>query len=149
MQYEPVVLDTDTLSELSRGNPVVREHALAYLGGFGRLTITAVTVFERLRGYRLAIRDGKPFERQLQAFEALVANCIVLPFDQDAAGIAADLWSAVTRSRRQHLGDILIAAIAVSRHLPLVTRNRRDFEHITRPSGVELRLLDWSRLPAR
>jgi predicted nucleic acid-binding protein len=145
MEHEPVVLNTDTLSELSRGNPVVRESALAYLAGFGRLTITAVTVFERLRGYRLAIRDGKPFERQLQAFEELIANCIVLPFDQDAAGIAADLWSGVTRSRRQHLGDILIAAIAVSRHLPLVTRNRRDFEHITKPSGVDLRLLDWSR----
>ncbi len=87
MENEPVVLDTDTLSELSRGHPVVRERALAYLAGFGRLTITAITVFERLRGYRLALRDGKPFERQLQAFEALVANCIVLPFDQEAASV--------------------------------------------------------------
>lgn len=66
------------MSDLSRGHPVVRERALAYLTGFGRLTITAVTVFERLRGYRLAIRDGKPFERQLRAFEVLVANGIVL-----------------------------------------------------------------------
>ncbi|HZF13143.1 MAG TPA: PIN domain-containing protein [Thermoanaerobaculia bacterium] len=145
MEQEPVVLDTDTLSELSRGNPAVREHALAYLAGFGRLTVTSITVFERWRGYRLAIRDGKPFERQLQAFEALVANCIVLPFDQEAARVAADLWSSVTRSQRQHIGDILIAAIAVSRQLPLVTRNRRDFERITRPSGVDLRLVDWSR----
>jgi len=145
MKREPVVLDTDTLSELSRGHPVVRERALAYLTGFGRLTITAITIFERLRGYRLAIRDGKPFERQLQAFEALAANCIVLPFDQEAASVAAEIWSGATRSQRQHLGDILIAAIVVSRQLPLVTRNRRDFERITKPSGVELRLLDWSR----
>jgi predicted nucleic acid-binding protein len=145
VEREPVVLDTDTLSELSRGNPVVRERALAYLTGFGRLTVTAVTVFERLRGYRLAIRTGKPFERQLQAFEALIANCIVLPFDQEAANVAASLWSATTRSQRQHLGDILIAAIAVSRQLPLVTRNRRDFERITKSSGVELRLVDWSK----
>ena len=145
MEHEPVVLDTDTLSELSRGHPIVRERALTYLAGFGRLTITAITVFERLRGYRLAIRDGKPFERQLQAFEALAANCIVLPFDQEAASVAAEIWSGATRSQRQHLGDILIAAIVVSRQLPLVTRNRRDFERITKPSGVELRLLDWSR----
>ncbi len=146
MEHGPVVLDTDTLSELSRGNPVVRERALAYLTGFGRLTITAITVFERLRGYRLAIRDGKPFERQLQAFEALVANCIVLPFDQEAARVAADIWSSATRGQRQHLGDILIAAVAVSRQLPLVTRNRRDFEGITQPSGVDLRLVDWSKV---
>lgn len=145
MEPEAVVLDTDTLSELSRDNPVVREHALRYLADFGRLTITAITVFERLRGYRLAIREGKPFERQLQAFEALAANCIVLPFDQEAAKVAAEIWSGTTRSQRQHVGDILIAAVAISRQIPLVTRNRRDFEPLTKASGVALRLFDWSR----
>jgi predicted nucleic acid-binding protein len=142
---EPVVLDTDTLSELSRGNRFVLERAGAYLASFGRLTITAVTVFERLRGYFLAIRDGKPFERQLHAFEALVANCIVLPLDQEAASVAADIWSAATRSQRRQLGDILIAAVAVSRQLPLVTRNKRDFERLVKASGVDLRLVDWAR----
>jgi len=145
MEDEPVVLDTDTLSELSRGNPLVKERALAYLADFGRLTITAVTVFERLRGYRIAIRDGKPFERQLYAFQALVAHCIVLPFDQEAASVAADIWSGVTRSQRQQIGDILIAAVAVSRQLPLVTRNKRDFESLAKASGVDLRLIDWSK----
>lgn len=145
MEDEPVVLDTDTLSELSRGNPFVKERALAYLADFGRLTITSVTVFERLRGYRIAIGDGKPFERQLRAFGVLVANCIVLPFDQEAASVAADIWSGVTRSQRQQLGDILIAAVAVSRQLPLVTRNKRDFERLVKASGVGLRLIDWSK----
>ena len=145
MNQEPVVLDTDTLSELSRGNPVVQGRALAYLADFGRLTITAVTVFERLRGYRVAIRAGKPLERQLQAFEALVANCIVLPFDQEAASVAAEIWSATTRRRRQQLGDILIAAVAVSRQIPLVTRNKRDFEGLAKAARIDLRLVDWSR----
>lgn len=145
MDPEPVVLDTDTLSELSRGNTLVQERARAYLSGFGRLTITAVTVFERLRGYRVAIRDGKPFERQLLAFEALVANCVVLPFDHDAASVAAEIWSSVTRSQRQQLGDILIAAVAISRQLPLVTRNKRDFEQLAKASGVDLRLIDWTK----
>lgn len=145
MNGEAAVLDTDTLSELSRGNPVVRQRAQAYLTGFGRLTITAVTVFERLRGYRAALRDGKPFERQLLAFEALVANCIVLPFDREAAGVAAEIWSSATRSQRRQLGDILIAAIAVSRRLPLVTRNLRDFDRLAKAAGIDLRLVDWSR----
>lgn len=144
MDREPAVLDTDTLSELSRGNPHVRERALEYLTDFGRLTITAVTVFERLRGYRVAIRDGKPFEPQMQAFEAFVANCIVLPFDEEAARVAADIWSAVARRHRQQLGDLLIAAIAASRQLPLVTRNKRDFENLSKAARIELRLLDWS-----
>jgi predicted nucleic acid-binding protein len=149
MNREPAVLDTDTLSELSRGNPQVSERVLAYLTDFGRLTITAVTVFERMRGYRVAIRDRKPFERQMQAFEAFVANCIVLPFDDEAARVAADIWSAVARRDRQQLGDILIASIAVSRQLHLVTRNKRDFERLSKASGVDLRLLDWSGVRRR
>lgn len=147
MDNEPAVLDTDTLSELSRGHPQVSARALEYLADFGRLTITAVTVFERLRGYRRAIREGKPFERQMQAFEALIANCIVLPFDQEAASVAAELWSAVAHRDRQQLGDLLIASIAVSRQLPLVTRNRRDFERLSKASGIDLRLFDWSGSP--
>ncbi|OFW29602.1 MAG: hypothetical protein A3H97_01540 [Acidobacteria bacterium RIFCSPLOWO2_02_FULL_65_29] len=143
MAPEPVVLDTDTLSELSRGNTLVKARAASYLAEFGRLTITAVTVFERLRGYRAAICAGKPVERQLQAFEVLVANCVVLPFDKDAAAVAADIWSAATCRRRQ-LGDILIAAVAVSRQIPLATRNKRDFQQLTKASGVNLRLVDWT-----
>jgi predicted nucleic acid-binding protein len=149
MAPAPVVLDTDTLSELSRGNPIVKARAVAYLAEFGRLTITAITVFERLRGYRAALRAGKPFERQLQAFEALVANCVVLPFDQDAAVVAADIWAASARSRRRQLGDILIAAVAVSRQIPLATRNKRDFQQLTKASGASLRLVDWTIVTPR
>lgn len=149
MAPEPVVLDTDTLSELSRGNTLVRTRAVSYLAEFGRLTITAITVFERLRGYRAAIRAGKPFQRQLQAFEALAANCVVLPFDQDAAAVAANLWSASTHRQRHQLGDILIAAVAVSRQIPLATRNTRDFQQLTKASGVNLRLVDWTVVSSR
>lgn len=149
MALEPVVLDTDTLSELSRGNQVVRSHAAAYLTEFGRLTITAVTVFERVRGYRAAIRLGKPFEAQFTAFQALVADSIVLPFDQDAAMVAADIWSASTRRLRAKLGDMLIASVAVSRQIPLATRNTRDFQQFIKASGVSLRLVDWTQVRPR
>lgn len=141
---EPLLLDTDTLSELSRGNTRVHARAQAYLAAFGRLTISAITVFERLRGYQQALRAGKPFHAQLQAFQALVQNCIVLPFDEEAADVSASIWSVSTRSQRQHLGDILIAGIAVARQIPLVTRNRRDFEALGKGAAVNLRLADWS-----
>jgi predicted nucleic acid-binding protein len=144
MATEPVLLDTDTLSELSRGKPVVTARARAYLGDFGRLTISAVTVFERLRGYRQAIRAGKPFQRQMRAFETLVGSCVVLPFDQDAADASATIWTACTRAKRQHLGDILIAGIAVARQITLATRNRRDFEAFSKSSGLTLHLVDWT-----
>jgi predicted nucleic acid-binding protein len=139
----PLVLDTDTLSELCRGNLRIREQAASYLAKFGRLTLTSITAFERLRGYQLAITDGQPFERQLQAFEALLSASIVLPFDEEAARVAARIWSSVARKHRRHIGDILIAAVAVSRQLPLVTRNRRDFVRLAAASGIDLRLVNW------
>jgi predicted nucleic acid-binding protein len=144
MVNEPVLLDTDTLSELSRGNPRVLARARTYLASFGRLTISSVTVFERLRGYHWAIRAGKPLQRQLQAFETLAASSVVLPFDGDAAAVAATIWAAASRRQRQHLGDVLIAAIAVSRRIPLATRNVRDFDGLVRSAGVPLRLTDWA-----
>lgn len=145
----PVLLDTDTLSEISRGNPIVNARARAYLIEFGRFTISAITVFERLRGYRSAIAAGRPFQRQLQAFEGLVQASIVLPVDELAADVAATMWSGSTRKARQSLGDLLIAAVAVARQLPLVTRNRRDFEALAKVSGARLSLLDWTKSASR
>lgn len=144
MSSEPALLDTDTLSEISRGHPTAVARSRAYLLEFGRFTISAVTVFERLRGYHAALRAGRPYHRQLQAFEALVSSSLVVPFDEDAAGTAAAIWAASTRTQRQGLGDILIAATAVARQLPLVTRNKRDFEALAKSSGLTLRVLDWT-----
>jgi len=143
-ESEPVLLDTDTLSELSRGNATVAALARAYLRAFGRLTVSSVTVFERLRGYRQAIQAGKPFHRQLHAFETLVQNSVVLPFDESAAAVSARIWAACSRAQRQKLGDILIAGIAVARQIPLATRNRRDFEMLSKNAEVSLRLVDWT-----
>ena len=143
-EVEPVLLDTDTLSELSRGNATVSAHAQAYLRAFGRLTISSVTVFERLRGYRQAIRAGKPFHRQLHAFEALVQSSVVLPFDENAAAASGTIWATCSRAQRQKLGDILIAGIAVARQIPLATRNQRAFEVLSKNAQVSLRLVDWT-----
>jgi predicted nucleic acid-binding protein len=145
---DPVILDTDTLSEFGRGNLQVRRRASAYLAVFGRLTTTVVTVFECLRGFRLALKEGRPFEARLDAFEALLATLDVLPFDEPASNHAARIWAATSRAGRHQLGDIMIASIALSRQLAVVTRNRRDFEGLSKDAGVSLNLIDWTR-PAR
>jgi len=123
----------------------VSARARGYLERHGRLTVTAVTVFERLRGYRAALRAGKPFEAQLHAFQGLVASCVVLPLDTTAASRAAEIWAALDRRRRRVLADILIAAIASVHELALVTRNRRDFAPIAALDFAGLRLVDWTK----
>ena len=145
MSAGPVILDSDTLSLLSRGHAQVVDRARDYLDRHGRLTMTSVTVFERLRGYRAALHLGKPFEPQLRSFEALVANSIVLPLDRAAADQAARIWAALSGKARRALGDILIAGIASACERPLVTRNRRDFQPIAALDFTHLSLVDWSK----
>jgi predicted nucleic acid-binding protein len=145
MTSGPVLLDSDTLSELSRGRPSVVARAADYLERHGRLTVSAVSIVERLRGYRLALRLGKPFQQQLRQFETLAATCIVLPVDAAVADRAATIWAQLGARARRAVGDVLIAATASAYRLPLVTRNRRDFEPMSRIEGVRLAMLDWSR----
>ena len=103
-----------------------------------------MTVFERLRGYQQAIRSGKPFHRQLHAFQVLVQSCVVLPFDENAAAVSGTIWASCSRAQRQKLGDILIAGIAVARQISLATRNQRDFEALSRKAELSLQLVDWT-----
>ena len=123
----------------------MRARAVEYLTEHGALTITAISVFERLRGYREAMRNGKPFDEHLSRFQALVATCRILPVDEVVAAHAARLCAALSKRARHAVGDILIAATASAFGLPLVTRNRRDFFPMTQIEGVQLTLIDWSR----
>lgn len=141
----PVLLDSDTLSELSRGHAKVTERARAYLEEHGRLTVSAVSIFERLRGYRAALFLGKPFDAQLRQFEMFATACLVLPVDSRVADRAAMIWARLSDRKRQAIGDILIAATASAAGLPLVTRNRRDFEPMVTLDGIDVELLDWTK----
>lgn len=140
-----VLLDTDTLSDLSRGRASVVARARSYLRENGRLTFSAVTVFERLRGYHAALRDGKPFEPQLRQFEGLVAASIVLPVDSIVADLASQIWASLPARRRAALGDLWIGATAIANGLPLATRNRRDFLPMAAALGVEIAIVDWTK----
>ncbi|MFN8176354.1 MAG: PIN domain-containing protein [bacterium] len=141
----PVVLDSDILSELSRGKTWAVERAREYLREHGRFTVTAVSAFERLRGYREAIRHGKHFDSYLRVFETFLRSCNVLPFDELAAARAAEMWARSTGRQRHRLGDLLIAAIAGARGLPLATRNVKDFRPFAEMESIGIELADWTR----
>ena len=68
---------------------------------------------------------------RLQRIEALLDP---LPFDADAARAYGRVYSATRAASRKPRGaravDLMIAAVALSRSLPLVTRNPDDFAHL-------------------
>lgn len=125
------LLDTNVLSELLRAQP----HA-GVLAWFGQqsadsLFVSAVTQAEMLLGVRLLPR-GRRRERLQAALDAMFREDFagrVLPFDSAAAAA----YAAVV-ARRRSVGrpisqfDAQIAAIALSRHAALATRNVSDFE---------------------
>jgi len=134
------ILDTDHVSLLQRGN----RHVLAHLAqvSIDQRAVTIITVIEQIQG-RLAVIYQARSEvevaggcERLQETLVFYASIHVLPDDAEAQAQFAQL-----RRQRVRVGtqDLRIAAIALSRHATLVTRNSRDFAKVP-----DLNIVDWS-----
>ena len=85
--------------------------------------VTAITVYELMFGMRRAQRNiGE---------DALLGLMDVLPFDDAAARLAAEIHDALV-SRNEDIGikDVLIGAICSQCDVPLLTLNQRHFSRI-------------------
>lgn len=131
-----MVLDTDVLSAAIRYVPDRQ-----IVGWFDRqpaasLCITTITLFE----IRSGIEQTSDRSRRLglaAAFELALRELLegrVLPFDEPAARVAADLYGARRRGGITiGAADTQIAGIAVSRGHALATRNVRHFPNLPIP----------------
>jgi tRNA(fMet)-specific endonuclease VapC len=133
------VLDTDMVSELFRGkDATVASNARDYLRSHGRFTITVVTVMEAIRGYSRLGRDDR-----VQQLLALFASVEVLPLDETAAELAGRIRGDLDRAGRAvDLPDLMVAAIALRHHMPVVTGNTRHFGRV-QEAGYSLVLQNW------
>ena len=114
------VLDTCTYVDLGTLDPAVLPV---------EPELTAVTMAELHQGVAMA-RDPAVRARRTEKLAAAILDFAPLPFDGDAAarfGSLVALTIAANRSPRPRSLDLMIAAIASSRSLPLYTRNRADF----------------------
>ena len=133
------LLDTDTYSEILKAvNPTVTRHAQDYRQQHGTLCVSVVTVMEIVYGFQRAQNT-----RRHQEFLAAVAMEEILPFEFRAAELAGRIAGDLDRTGQTiGMADPMIAAIAISRNLELVTGNTAHFERI-RQLGYPLVLANW------
>lgn len=92
--------------------------------------LTSVTLAELHQGVVLA-GDAVTRAARMERLGAAVADFDPLPFDDEAAaryGTLVSLTLAARRNPRPRKLDLMIAAIASVRGLPLFTRNADDFK---------------------
>jgi len=128
---KPSILDTDILSEFLRGNPKVIEKVDEHLKEYGFISLSIITYYEILNG--LLYKDAK---KQLKRFEDFVALNKVIPLTLRMAKTAA-IIQADLRKKGTEIGhtDTLIAGIAITSELQLVTNNTNHFKRI---KGLEI-----------
>lgn len=100
--------------------------------------LTAVTLAELHQGVAMA-KDPATRAARMEKLGAAVADFDALPFDADAAaryGTLVTLTLASGRDPRPRRMDLMIAAIASVRGLPLFTRNADDFKGLEQALDV-------------
>nr|WP_245574032.1 type II toxin-antitoxin system VapC family toxin [Amycolatopsis nigrescens] len=92
--------------------------------------LTAVTMAELHQGVAMA-KDAAVRAARTEKLGAAIVDFAPLPFDGEAAaryGTLVALVLSAKRDPRPRRMDLMIAAIASSRELPLYTRNADDFK---------------------
>lgn len=115
------VLDTCTYIDLGLLDPAVLPEVPE---------LTAVTMAELHQGVAMA-RDAASRAARTEKLGAAIVDFEPLPFDGQAAaryGTLVALSMAANRDPKPRRMDLMIAAVASSRGLPLYTRNAEDFK---------------------
>jgi tRNA(fMet)-specific endonuclease VapC len=117
-----IVADTDVLIDALRGREPNARRIVQAMQSHS-LATTVITQFELLSGAKTT--------REREKVERLLRPLLVLPLDDESSRRAAAIRLDLEREGRGiGMADYLIAAICVTRSLPLLTRNREHFERV-------------------
>lgn len=126
-----IVVDTNVVSEIMKPwpSPVVRDWLLGQRQV--QLFTTSITVAEILYGIERLPEGQRKDSLRTAATDVFTSfNDHVLPFDHDAAAAYAALVHLRDQRGLPIAGfDAQIAAICMTHHATLSTRNVQDFEH--------------------
>lgn len=131
---KPGLLDTDILSEFLRGTPQVIGNVEIYLRSYDAINFSIISYYEILNG--LLYKDAR---KQLKRFTEFAELSKILPLTISATRQAAEIYADL-KKKGQPIGhtDCLIAGIALTNDLQLVTNNT---DHFKRVKGLEI--VNW------
>ncbi len=129
------ILDTDTVSFFFRGNDKVTDKISNYLTEYEQLNISVVTYYEILNG--LLYKDAK---KQLSKFLEFAKYNKIMPLTVLSAKKSANIYADLRKTGKviSH-NDVLIAGIAITNNLVLITNNTNHFKRIK-----ELEIDKWT-----
>jgi len=131
-----VLVDTDILSMFFRNDHNVVSYFREYLKKHEKINLSIITYYEILSGLK-----HKDALRQLRSFLEFTKYNTVLPVTEHSATISSDLYASLRKAGEPIDDiDILIAGIALSKNLALVTHNEKHFKRIE-----GLKIADWSK----
>ena len=131
-----LVLDTDVFTHWRNQQPLVKK-AIADYQSYHKVlpALTSMTIFETFTGIEAEATKPAADQQAMQGYRAkaerFIQNCVILPFDQNAATMAAYIFPRLSqRDRNKHWRDIFIAATALAHGYGIASGNRKDFELI-------------------
>jgi len=129
-----IILDTNVVSELMRSKPHPAVRAWMNAQSRDSLLTTAITIMELRAGVekQLQLHRRQELEAGIEwALNDLVGNR-VLAYDRKAAFATAKWFGRRRRAGRTvATTDMQIAGIAISRNIPIATRDVDDFADIS------------------
>jgi len=127
-------LDTDFLVAVLRGQPEAKQK-MRDLDSEGRHATTTANCLELFYGAYRSLEKRSNVER----VEILLQRLDILPFELEASQRAGEALAALSaKGEAVDFRDAMIAAVAGSRNLPLVSRNREHFSRFK-----DLKLEHW------
>jgi predicted nucleic acid-binding protein len=150
--YLAIALDNDVLNDWRFGKQATLQAIGEYLSATKAMpALTSITVFEMMHGFeKAAVIAGSMTEQirlDLERARTLTGECGVLDFNREAAEIAAYIFPRLSqKEQKKHRADVMVVATALAHEHGVATRNRSDFELISKhtpPNYPTLRLHIW------
>jgi len=120
-----ICLDTDIMIDYLKGKEYAKDLIEKLYLEFGKITITAITMYELLIG--VEYMDGK----DRAEVEAIISTSDILPFNKEASRESAKVSAELKRLGKQiGIADVLIAGICILSNSCLITKNIEHFRRI-------------------